>query len=254
MGGAVAIGAASGLIACGAADGAAVFGASARGGVSGRSGSGRRCRDWRPAGPIAGEAADGAAVFGASVESGEAGAAGAVAIGAPSGPILCAATSMAAALGGTGVSAGAAGREGACGLNRLSVLRRDQALRRGDGGLALRQVWSFVHESKAHANRRCARQREPAGYQFPASGTGPGRLLKVGPPSDRRRSPWRDGRFPGQFAIAGSPGFGERGAWAPSTRRAAERQAHALTIPAPASTPRACLQRSLAALGRLALA
>ena len=51
--------------------------------------------------------------------------------------------------------------------------------------------------------------------------------------------------------MAGSPGRGNR-AWAPSTRRMAERQAHALTTPAPASALRAFLRRSLAVLGRLA--
>src|SRR3984957_8855265 len=51
--------------------------------------------------------------------------------------------------------------------------------------------------------------------------------------------------------MAGSPGRGNR-AWTRSTRRMAERQAHALTTPAPASTPRAFLRRSLAVLGRLA--
>ncbi len=50
--GAVAIGAPSGLIACEAADGAAVFGASARGGAeSGEAGAGRRCCNWRPVRP-----------------------------------------------------------------------------------------------------------------------------------------------------------------------------------------------------------
>ena len=61
---------------------------------------------------IACAAADGAAVFGASasggVEPGKAGGGGAVAIGAPSGPILCEVTSVGAWFGRAGIDAGAA--------------------------------------------------------------------------------------------------------------------------------------------------
>ena len=66
LGGAVAIGAPSGLIACAAADAAAVFGASARGGVElVEAGLGGAVAIGGPSGLIACEAADGAAVFGA---------------------------------------------------------------------------------------------------------------------------------------------------------------------------------------------
>ena len=94
---------------------------------------------------------------------------------------------------------------------------------------------------------------KPAGYQFPASGTRPGRLLKVSPQSDRLLGVRLGGTVASTVNLRSpnSPGPGNW-TWAPSTRRVAERSAHGLTIPAPASTPRACLQRSLAALGRLA--
>jgi hypothetical protein len=65
------------------------------------------------------------------------------------------------------------------------------------------------------------------------------------------RSSWRDGRCSDQFAVANSS-CPANWTWRRSTRKEAELQAHGLTIPRPASTPRACLQRSLAALGRLA--
>ena len=85
VGGAVAIGAPSGLTVCGAADGPAVFGVSARG-----------------------------------AESIEAGVDGAVGIGAPSGLMICEATGMAPRFGGAGVNAGAADsnpKEARCGAS-----------------------------------------------------------------------------------------------------------------------------------------
>jgi hypothetical protein len=57
----------------------------------------------------------------------------------------------------------------------------DRAFRGCDGELALR----FAHESKAHTNRGHDRQREPGPDQFPASETGPDRLLKLSPLSGR---------------------------------------------------------------------
>jgi hypothetical protein len=86
VGGAVAIGAPSGLIICGAADGPAGFGVSAGGGA----------------------------------ESVEAGVDGAVAIGAPSGPILCVGTSAAGWFSGAGMNAGVADsrlKEARCGAS-----------------------------------------------------------------------------------------------------------------------------------------
>ena len=55
----------------------------------------------------------------------------------------------------------------------------------GDGGLGFGRFRRFAHKSKAHTNRGCDRQREPARYQFPASGIGPGRPLKLSPRSGR---------------------------------------------------------------------
>ena len=72
-------------------------------------------------------------------------------------------------------------RVGFAGLHRRNLL--DEALRRGGGGLAFRRIGSFVHQSKAHADSGCGGQREPAGDQFPASGTGG--LLEGGARSDR---------------------------------------------------------------------
>ncbi len=228
-GGAVAIGGPSGLIACAAADGAAVFGASARGGVeSGEAGVGGAVAIGGPSGLIACAAADGAAVFGASarggVESGEAGGGGAVAIGAPSGPILCEVTSVGAWFGRAGIDAGAAELGEPEGSSVCSLCGLTCALGRGDRGLRRRQVWSSVHEDKAHTDCGGRRQREPASYQFPASGTGPRRLLKIGPRSNRRLGVRLGGdfRFPCQSAIAEPLGLGNW-TWLPSTRRAAER-------------------------------
>jgi hypothetical protein len=121
VGGAVAIGAPSGLIAFEAIDGAAGFGVSARGGVeTGEAGLDGADAIGPPSGLVACEAADGAAVFGASarggVETGEAGVGGAVAIGAPSGLIAFEAIDGAAGFGASargGAESGEAGVDGA---------------------------------------------------------------------------------------------------------------------------------------------
>jgi hypothetical protein len=113
VGGAVAIGAPSGLAICGAALRAAGFGVSARGGAeSVEAGAGGAVASGAPSGLTICWAADRAAGFGVSASGGaeavEAGVDGAVVIGSPSSLITCEGTRTAAELGGTGVDAGAA--------------------------------------------------------------------------------------------------------------------------------------------------
>ncbi len=110
--GAVAIGAPSGLAACEAAVAAAGIGVSAGCAELVEAGVGRDVAIGAASGLAICGAAGAAAGIGALArggdDSGEARADGAVAIGAPSGPILCEGTSVAAWFSGSGVDAGAA--------------------------------------------------------------------------------------------------------------------------------------------------
>ena len=175
--GAVAIHAASGLSICGAAVWTAGFGVAAgcaesvEAGVDGAVVIGAPpglmiCEGTQTAGELGGTGANAGAVNSKPEEA---------RFGAPTSALPPAETEplFAGATPAPGTfSQGAACKGTACGLSCMGArgelegsesvrLRPYQALRRGDGGLALRQVRSSVDKSKARADRGCARERTP---------------------------------------------------------------------------------------------